>query len=154
MDKQNNSAVINLHMTASSNVRSKISGHSTPDKTYQRWYILDMKLILNASFFTSDSGNEPVREWLTALSATERRIMGEDIKTVQFGWPLGMPLVRHLEGGIWEIRIKLENRIARILFCLEESKMVILHGFIKKQQATPKQDLDQAKDRLKILKRK
>jgi phage-related protein len=80
--------------------------------------------------------------------------MGEDIKTVQFGWPLGMPLVRHLEGGIWEIWIKLENRIARILFCLEGSTMVILHGFIKKQQATPKQDLDLAKERLKIFKRK
>ena len=113
-----------------------------------------MKPILNASFFRTDSGNEPVREWLKALSASDRRIMGEDIKTVQFGWPLGMPLVRHLEGGIWEIRIKLENRIAHILFCLEESNMVILHGFIKKQQATPKQDLDLAKDRLRILKRK
>ena len=107
-----------------------------------------------AFFYRSAGGDEPVREWLKALSATERRIMGEDIKTVQFGWPLGMPLVRHLEGGIWEIRVKLENRIARILFCLEGSTMVILHGFIKKQQATPKQDLDLAKDRLKILKRK
>ena len=109
---------------------------------------------MNASFFSSVSGNEPVREWLKALSATDRRIMGEDIKTVQFGWPIGMPLVRHLDGGIWEIRVKLENRIARILFCLEGSTMVILHGFIKKQHATPKQDLDLAKERLKILKRK
>jgi len=65
-----------------------------------------------------------------------------------------MPLVRHLDGGIWEIRVKLENRIARILFCLEGSTMVILHGFIKKQQTTPKQDLDLAKERIKILKRK
>ncbi len=80
--------------------------------------------------------------------------MGEDIKTVQFGWPLGMPLVRRLDGGIREIRVKLENRIARILFFLEGSTMVILHGFIKKQQTTPKQDLDLAKERLRILKRK
>ena len=80
--------------------------------------------------------------------------MGEDIKTVQFGWPIGMPLVRHLDSSIWEIRIKLENQIARILFCLEGSTMVILHGFIKKQQATPKHDLDLAKERIKILKRK
>jgi phage-related protein len=124
------------------------------DETYQIWYATEMKPILNVSFFKTDSGNEPVRDWLKALTATERRIMGEDIKTVQFGLPLGMPLVRHLEGGIWEIRVKLENRIARILFCLEGSTMVILHGFIKKQQATPKQDLDLAKERLKILKRK
>ena len=96
-----------------------------------------MEPTLNASFFRSDSGNEPVREWLKTLPAADRRIMGEDIKTVQFGWPLGMPLVRHLDGGIWEIRVKLENRIARILFCLEGSTMVILHGFIKKQQTTP-----------------
>ena len=113
-----------------------------------------MKPTLNTSFFRSDSGNEPVREWLKTLPAADRRIMGEDIKTVQFGWPLGMPLVRHLDGGIWEIRVKLENRIARILFCLEGSTMVILHGFIKKQQTTPKQDLDLAKERIKILKRK
>lgn len=113
-----------------------------------------MKPTLNTSFFRSDSGNEPVREWLKTLPAADRRIMGEDIKTVQFGWPLGMPLVRRLDSGIWEIRVKLENRIARILFSLEGSTMVILHGFIKKQQTTPKQDLDLAKERLRILKRK
>ena len=137
-----------------SNGSIKIDNHELLDRVHQIWYNLAMKPILNASFFRSDSGNEPVREWLKALSATDRRIMGEDIKTVQFGWPIGMPLVRHLDGGIWEIRVKLENRIARILFCLEGSTMVILHGFIKKQQATPKQDLDLAKERLKILKRK
>ena len=137
-----------------SNGSIKINNHELLDRVYQIWYNLMMKPILNASFFRSDSGNEPVREWLKALTATDRRIMGEDIKTVQFGWPLGMPLVRHLDSGIWEIRVKLENRIARILFCLEGSTMVILHGFINKQQATPKQDLDLAKERLKILKRK
>ena len=113
-----------------------------------------MKPILNTSFFKSDSGNEPVREWLKALTATERKAIGEDIKTVQFGWPLGMPLVRHIEGDIWEVRVRLENRIARLFFCLEGSTMVLLHAFIKKQQATPKQDLDLAKERLKTLKRK
>jgi len=115
---------------------------------------MGMKPILNASFFKSDSGNEPVREWLKALTATERKAIGEDIKTVQFGWPLGMPLVRHIEGDIWEVRVRLENRIARLFFCLEGSTMVLLHAFIKKQQATPKQDLDLVKERLKTLKRK
>lgn len=64
-----------------------------------------------------------------------------------------MPLVSHLGAGIWEVRIRLDNRIARILFALEGQTMVLLHGFIKKQQATPKQDLDLARDRLKTLKR-
>jgi phage-related protein len=113
-----------------------------------------MKPLLHASFYRTDSGNEPVREWLKSLTASDRKVLGEDIKTVQFGWPLGMPLVRHLEGGIWEIRVKLDNRIARVLFCLEGSHLVLLHGFIKKQQKTAPQDLELAKQRMKILKRK
>ena len=113
-----------------------------------------MKPTLDVRFFMTDAGSEPVREWLKSLPAIERKIIGEDIKTVQLGWPLGMPLVRNLGDGIWEVRIKLENRIVRVLFALDQSTMVLLHGFIKKQQATPKSDLDLAKDRLKQLKRR
>lgn len=78
-----------------------------------------MKSILEVRFFRTDSGSEPVREWLKELSAIERKTIGEDIKTVQLGWPLGMPLVRNLGAGIWEVRTKLENRIVRVLFALE-----------------------------------
>lgn len=113
-----------------------------------------MTPVLDVRFFATDNGAEPVREWLKTLSSIERKTVGEDIKTVQFGWPLGMPLVRNLGGGIWEVRIRLENRIARVLFALVDSTMVLLHGFIKKQQATPKPDLDLAKERLKSLKRR
>ena len=84
----------------------------------------------------------------------DRKTIGEDIKTVQLGWPLGMPLVRHLGGGLWEVRTRLDNRIARVLFVLSGSTMVLLHGFIKKQQETPKADLDLAIERHKELKRK
>jgi phage-related protein len=73
---------------------------------------------------------------------------------VQFGWPLGMPLVAHLDGDVWEVRIRLDTRIARILFALEGNIMVLLHGFIKKQQKTPKPELDLAKERLKQLRRR
>ena len=62
--------------------------------------------------------------------------------------------VAHLGGDIWEVRIRLETRIARILFALEGNFMVLLHGFIKKQQKTPKPDLDLAKERLKQLRRR
>ena len=113
-----------------------------------------MKPTLDVRFFVTDAGSEPVREWLKSLPAIERKAIGEDIKTVQLGWPLGMPLVRNLGDGIWEVRIKLEIRIVRVLFALEQSTMVLLHGFIKKQQTTPKPDLDLAKDRLKQLKRR
>ena len=109
---------------------------------------------LEVRFFKTDTGNEPVREWLRSLSATEKKTIGEDVKTVQFGWPLGMPLVAHLGGDIWEVRIRLGTRIARILFALEGNIMVLLHGFIKKQQKTPKPDLDLAQERLKQLRRR
>ena len=86
------------------------------------------------------------------LTRTKKRI-GEDIKTLQFGWPLGMPLARHIEGGIWEIRCKLSGSIVRILFVLDGNTMVLIHGFIKKQQKTPKPDLDLARNRAKQLRR-
>ena len=111
-----------------------------------------MDPVLDVRFFRTDAGAEPVRKWLRDLPAVDRKTIGEDIKTVQFGWPLGMPLVDHLGGEIWEVRIKLGNRIARVLFATEGQTMVLLHGFIKKQQKTPEPDLDLAKDRLKLLK--
>jgi phage-related protein len=107
------------------------------------------KPTLDVRFFKSDSGAEPVRDWLRALSATDRKTIGEDIKTVQYGWPLGMPLVRKLDKDLWEVRIHLEFRIARVLFTVYDSKIVLLHGFIKKSQATPAVDMKLAKDRLR-----
>lgn len=113
-----------------------------------------MNPVLAVRFFSTAAGAEPVREWLKALPAIDRRTIGEDIKTVQFGWPLGMPLVDHLGGDLWEVRIRLDNRIARVLFAIEDGAMVLLHGFVKKQQKTPAPDLGLAKDRLKQLRRK
>ena len=113
-----------------------------------------MEAILEVKFFANSLGTEPVRDWLKSLTALDRKTIDEDIKTVQLGWPLGMPLVRHLGGGLWEVRTRLDNRIARVLFVLSGSKMVLLHGFIKKQQTTPKPDIDLAKERMKELKRR
>ena len=83
-----------------------------------------MKPVLDVRFFRTDAGAEPVREWLKALPAIDRRTIGEDIKTVQFGWPLGMPLVDHLGADIWEARIRLGNRIARILFAIGRDGLI------------------------------
>lgn len=103
---------------------------------------------LSIRFFLTDRGNEPVREWLKSLPASERRTIGEDVKTVLFGWPMGMPLVRKLAKDLWEVSIHLADRIARILFTADSQTMVLLHGFIKKSRATPQEDLDIAKRRL------
>ena len=81
-----------------------------------------------------------MREWLKGLPKEERRIIGEDIMTVQFRWPLGMPLVDNLGSGIWEIRSRLANRIARTLFFVHEGEIILLHGFIKKTRKTPNED--------------
>ncbi len=107
--------------------------------------------ILDVRFFATESGNEPVREWLKALPASERRTIGEDIKTVQFGWPLGMPLVRKLAKDLWGIRIHLVDRIARLLFTVVGHTMILLHVFIKKSQGTPADELDVGKRRLQQL---
>ena len=106
---------------------------------------------LQVFFYRTSSGAEPVREWLKSLPTEERKIIGDDLKTAQFGWPLGMPLIRKLEADLWEVRSRLPHRIARVIFTVEDSKMVLLHGFIKKSQKTPVEDLQLARQRLKAL---
>ncbi|MFM8468523.1 MAG: type II toxin-antitoxin system RelE/ParE family toxin [Limisphaerales bacterium] len=106
---------------------------------------------LSVCFFKTETGREPGREWLRSLPRENRRIIGEDIKTVQFGWPLGMPLVRKLDRDLWEVRVRLPDGIARVLFTAGEGRMVLLHGFIKKSQKTPADDLALAKARLRLL---
>ena len=96
--------------------------------------------IARCFFFRTKTGREPVREWLKDLPKNERRIIGEDIMTVQFRWPLGMPLVDNLGSGIWEIRSRLANRIARTLFFVHQGEIILLHGFIKKTKKTPNED--------------
>ena len=106
---------------------------------------------LDVIFYRTELGSEPVREWLQALTKADKKTIGEDIKTVQFGWPLGMPLVDSLGHGLWEVRSKLlYGRIARILFFMDENTMVLVNGFIKKKQKTPKPELDIARKRKNI----
>jgi phage-related protein len=100
-----------------------------------------------AIFYRTKAGGEPVRDWLKGLPSPEdRKRIGEDIKTVEFGWPIGMPVCRSLGDGIYEVRTSLtQNRIARVLFYIDKkSRMVLLHGFIKKTQKTPDEDLQLA----------
>ena len=87
-----------------------------------------------------------MRDWLKELSSEDRKHIGENIKTVEFGWPIGMPVWRPLGDGIYEVRTSLaQNRIARVFFYIDKKRrMVLLHGFIKKTQKTPKEDLDLA----------
>ncbi len=67
-------------------------------------------------FYRTPLGAEPVRDWIKSLPANDRKIIGADIQTVEFGWPIGMPLCRSLGGGLWEVRSKITDGIARIIF--------------------------------------
>lgn len=96
---------------------------------------------LTVRFFGTTEGHEPVREWLRALPEPARKRIGDEIRAMQFGWPVGMPLVRKLDADLWEVRVHLDERIARVL----------LHGFIKKSQKTPVADLETAMARMKTL---
>ena len=106
---------------------------------------------LQVRFHRTEAGNEPVREWLKTLPPEEKKIIGDDLKTAQYGWPLGMPLIRKLEPGLWEVRSRLQDRIARVIFTVEGDTMVLLHGLIKKSEKMPQQDLQLARQRLQSL---
>jgi phage-related protein len=107
---------------------------------------------LPAVFYSLGSGREPVRDWLRTLDPADRKVIGEDIKDVEFSWPIGMPLCRNVGGGIWEVRSQLTGgRIARVLFCNHAGHMILLHGFMKKTQKTPPNEIALALKRMKEL---
>ena len=98
-------------------------------------------------FFRTESGKEPVRDWLKNLDSEVRQEVGSDIQTVQWRWPIGKPLVDGFGDGLFEVRTNLDGNIYRVLFCFDGSTMVLLHGFMKKAQKTPKTELELARKR-------
>ncbi len=103
-------------------------------------------------FYKTDSGKEPVREWLYKLDPKDRKIIGDDLQTLEFAWPVGMPLCRPISSykGLWELRSDLSSgRISRVLFSVSKNRLILLHGFIKKTQKTPIHDLRIADHRMK-----
>lgn len=104
------------------------------------------------TFYETNGGNEVVLDFLRSLPQNDRKTVGEDLKTLQFGYPLGMPLCRHLRSQIWELRSSLPSkREVRLLFFFHSSsqQIIVLHGFIKTSRTTPKSDIDLAERRKK-----
>ncbi|SRR5258705_3140375 len=108
-----------------------------------------VKKKLPAVFYVLASGREPVRDWLKALDDDTRKVIGIDIMQVELRWPVGLPLCRPLGDGLWEVRSTIPKGIARVIFCIHDGEMVLLHGFIKKTQKTPQDHLDLAIKRQK-----
>ena len=107
--------------------------------------------VLTVYFYKSPSGNEPVRDWLKFRTLKEKKAIGQDIKAVEYSWPVGYPQVVKLDKDLWEVRTNLPSGISRVFFTIWENYMVLLHGIIKKTQKTPLQDLDTAKKRRNIV---
>lgn len=85
--------------------------------------------------------------WPVGLRARFRALT---IRMEAYGPNLGMPHTRALGGGLFEIRAKADEGIGRAFFCsLIGRRIVILHGFIKKTDKTPKRELDTARTRQK-----
>lgn len=109
--------------------------------------------VLSVKFFVSEQGQEPVRKWLKEeLTQEQRGAVGDDIKTVEFNWPIGMPIVRKIEPDLWEMRTKFQDGIARVFFTVQGARMILLHGITKKSQKTPEEALDTARKRLRSIK--
>ncbi len=85
-------------------------------------------------FYRTESGSEPVREWLTGLGRDDRRAIAADIKTLQWGLPLGMNLARKVDRRMWELRCQLDARVARILFVRKGDQIVLMHGVARLEE--------------------
>jgi phage-related protein len=124
---------------------------------YHYWYnglqMTEINFVLKVVFYRSEAWNEPVRDWLKDLPQDDKRQIGEDIKTAQLGWPLGMPLIKKIDKDLWEVRTRLADGIARVFFTVDSDYMILLHGFIKKSQKTSQNEHKTAMSRLGNYKR-
>lgn len=107
---------------------------------------------ITALFYENSNSKKPVKEWLLSLDKADRKIIGEDIKTVEYGFPIGMPICRKLDSKLYEVRSNISSkRIARVIFTVTSGYMILLNGFIKKDQKTPKSEIDLALKRKKEI---
>jgi phage-related protein len=112
-----------------------------------------MPEFISLIFFKSSAGREPMRDWLLELGEADRRVIGQDLQRLQYRWPVGMPLARHLADGVWEVRSNLPGgKIGRVLFCAHDGALIALHGFMKKTQKTPPAELNLALTRMRAIK--
>ena len=125
--------------------------YRTKNGTLSQWK--SSREVRQVVFYRLTSGREPVREWLKQLDSVSRKMVGADLFTLQLGWPVGMPLVKKIEAGLWEQRSKVVNGIARIIFTENTGRLILLHGFIKKSKKLPDSDLKLARQRLSAVRR-
>jgi phage-related protein len=104
-------------------------------------------------FFKTENGNQPAREFMKDLSKEDKKIVGADIRIVQNSFPIGLPLVRKIKPGLWEIRSDVKDGISRVFFTFINEEIILLHGIVKKTQKTPPKEINIATERIKEFKR-
>ena len=107
---------------------------------------------LNVAFYETEMKNQPCRDFLLELDKDDRREVGADIFSVQKGFPLGLPLCRKIMKDLWEIRSNISDGICRVFFTVSENTIVLLHGFKKKSQKIPLEEMEIIKSRLSDFK--
>ncbi len=117
--------------------------------------------VLRVRFYRTPTGVRPVRDWLVSLRPEVRREIGADIGRVQWQWPVGKPLVDGFGGGLYEVRTSYDGEQYRVLFYLDgtvlvlvhgeppRGTMVLVHGIHKKTQKTPAAAIALARKRVK-----
>ena len=96
----------------------------------------------NVEFYVDDNGKEPAKDFISSLSGKmESKMLGELDLLSEYGNQLREPYTKHIQDGIFELRVKVKNDISRVLYFFYYGKRIILtNGFIKKTQKTPKQE--------------
>lgn len=107
-------------------------------------------------FYKSNSGKNPIEEFFLELANKNRQLLvktREGIEKLRSRSYHKEPLSKHIESGLWELRIKSGTDILRIIYTFDKGRIIILlHVFVKKQQKTPANELEIARKRLKELK--
>ena len=110
-----------------------------------------MNPIYKIEFYATADGKEVLADFLDSLPPKHQAKAFREIDLLEeFGSGLKEPYVKHIEGEIWELRIKFSSDISRIFYFTRNAEtIVLLHGFVKKTQKTPRSEIETAQKRLR-----
>lgn len=103
--------------------------------------------MFDISYYENSSGKSPVEKFIDSLDAKMRaKVFGRMELLEEYGPRLGMPFSRHIDDGIFELRVVQSSDIVRLFyFFVAERTIVLTHGFVKKTKKTPARELEKAK---------
>ena len=106
-------------------------------------------IVWEIEYFETANGRRPVQEFVDSLDARSKAKIARTLDLLeQFGVKLGMPYAKHVEGDMWELRIRVGSNQYRIIYFLfTGGAFILLHGFMKKSGQIPQRDLRAARDR-------